>query len=196
MTTPSEFTLLMTEVVAGSQEATMKLAEIYTPYIIRSVRRSFSPKLRQKLDSQDVAQTLWASLLLRRSELQRLRTPEELIAFLAQATKNKVADKVRNLRTQKRNFEREESLEPHFRDSTKNRFTNISLRSREPSPSTHASIRERWTRVIAQASERDRKIIELRMRDHTFEDIAEVLKIHEQTVRRAVQRLADAFALT
>jgi RNA polymerase sigma factor (sigma-70 family) len=196
MATVSEFDQLMADVADGSHEATMKLAEIYTPYIIRSVRRCFSPKMRQKFDSQDVAQTLWASLLLKRTELQGLKTPEQLIAFLVQATKNKVADKARHFRAQKRSYEREESLELHTPDGlASNRPPSSSLRSREPTPSTHASIREQWTRVISRTSERDRKIIDLRMRNHTFDEIASILNIHEHTVRRAIQKLVDAFPI-
>src|SRR6185312_6650678 len=99
----TDFDQLMAEVAAGSEEAVLTLAEAYTPYIIRSVRRCLSTRIRQKLDSQDVAQTLWKSLFLRRAELQRLKTPEQLIAFLVQATKNKVAEKARRLHTQKCN---------------------------------------------------------------------------------------------
>ena len=110
----AEFDRLMAEVVAGSEDAVWQLAETYTPYIIRAVRSSLPRTLRAKLDSQDFAQSLWASLLLRRADLTRLQTPGQLIAYLAQATRNKVVDKTRHYHTQKNDIAREERLPDHL----------------------------------------------------------------------------------
>lgn len=191
----TEFDRLMAEVAAGSEEAVVQLAETYTPHIIRSVRRCMSPKIRTKLDSQDVAQTLWASLLLRRTELLRLKTREQLIAYLVRATKNKVAEKAVKLRTQKRNIDREEPLGPPERLAGNRRTAHGNEPcSRESTPSTYASLRERWRNAMSNASERDRRIVELVLERRTFDEIGEILSIHEQTARRAVERLVKEFS--
>jgi DNA-binding CsgD family transcriptional regulator len=46
---------------------------------------------------------------------------------------------------------------------------------------------------ISNASERDRQIVQLRLDRHTYAEISAVLSIHEQTARRAVQRLIEQF---
>jgi RNA polymerase sigma factor (sigma-70 family) len=196
MSQTTEFDRLMAEVAAGSEDAVMQLAETYTPHIIRSVRRCLSPKIRPKLDSQDVAQTLWASLLLRRTELLRLKTREQLIAYLVRATKNKVAEKAVKLRRQKRDIEREVPLNrPPGRLGAGNRGPQGNEpHSREPTPSTHASLRERWRLAMARASERDRRIVELILQRRTFVEIGDILSIHEQTARRAVERLVQVLS--
>lgn len=195
MTKLNDFERLMADVAAGSEDAVFELAEIYTPYIVRSVRRWLSPQMRPKFDSQDVTQTLWASLLLRRGELLRLKTPGELIAFLAQAAKNKVAAKARYVHAQKRNITRETRLpEGAQRYPNERAVSDPPLCSREPTPSTLASVRERWRRAMANASERDQQIVKLLLQRHTFEQIGSLLSIHEQTARRAVQKLVDTLA--
>lgn len=190
----AEFEDLMAEVAAGSEEAVWQLAETYTPYIIRAVRHSLSAKLRQKLDSQDFAQTLWASLLLRPADFTRLKAPEQLIAYLAQATRNKVCEKARRYSTQKCDIRREQSLE--HRSSAHGRMGaphSQALYSRDPSPSTTASLRDQWHHILSSASDRDREIVRLRRKGHTFEDIGVTLQINEQTARRAMQRLLEQF---
>jgi RNA polymerase sigma factor (sigma-70 family) len=194
MTQIAEFDRLMADVVAGSEEAVWQLAEIFTPYIIRAVRLSLSPRLRPKLDSQDFAQTLWASLLLKRADLTRLKSPEQLIAYLAQAAKNKVIDKTRHFKTQKHNIDREEeNLDDHStgKDGRKSRSPARSLYSREPTPSTSASLRERWNQILSNSSERDRRILTLRLKGCTFDSISGQLQINEATARRAMQRLIE-----
>jgi RNA polymerase sigma factor (sigma-70 family) len=191
----TEFDRLMADVAAGSDDAVWQLAETYTPYIIRAVRHNLSPKLRQKLDSQDFAQTLWASLLLRPTDLSGLKTPQQLIAYLAGATRNKVFEKARRFKAQKCDIRREESLDqPRRTEKSLRADTNEGLYSPDPSPSTTASVREHWCHILGKASERDRKIVQLRRAGWTFEAISEELHIDEKTARRAMHRLLEQFA--
>lgn len=187
MVQAAEFDQLMASVVAGSEEAIWQLAETYTPYIIRAVRQSLSPRLRSKLDSQDFAQTLWASLLLKRADLTRLKSPEQLIAYLARATKNKVVDKTRHFQTQKHDIDREERLQDQVPESD---HATV-LYSHDPTPSTTASLRERWNQILSNASERDRQILKLRLEGCTFDIVSVKLQINQATARRAIQRLIE-----
>jgi RNA polymerase sigma factor (sigma-70 family) len=188
----AEFDRLMAEVASGSEEAAWQLAETYTPHIIRAVRYSLSQKLRQKVDSLDFAQTLWASLLLRPSDLTRLKTPDQLIGYLVAATRKKVCEKARQFKAQKCNIEREESLDrsPKIVSRTSH---ERALYAREPSPSAMVRVRDRWHHILEHASEQDREIIRLRHQGHTFMEIGSKLQICEQTARRAVRRLIDQF---
>src|ERR1043165_4675622 len=151
----AEFDRLMAEVAAGSEEAAWQLAETYTPHIIRAVRYSLSTKLRQKLDSLDFAQTLWAALLLRPTDLTRLKTPDQLIGYLVAATRKKVCEKARRFKSQKCDIDREESLDKH--PEVASRRSDRALYAREPSPSAIVRVREHWHHVLAQASEQDRE---------------------------------------
>src|SRR5262245_4699586 len=192
MAQTAEFDSLMEAVAAGSHEAAWQLAETYTPHIIRAVRYSLSPKLRQKVDSLDFAQTLWASLLLRPSDLTRLKSPNQLIGFLVAATRKKVCEKARQFKTQKCDIGREESLDQASKQATRTSRNNA-LYAREPSPSAMVRVRDRWHHVLDNASDQDREIIRLRLEGHTFMEVGAKLNICEQTARRAVRRLIDQF---
>jgi RNA polymerase sigma factor (sigma-70 family) len=195
-----EFDQLMTGVAAGSEEAVWQLAETYTPYIIRAVRASLPKSVRPKLDSQDFAQILWASILLGGTDLTRLKTSEQLIAFLAKAARNKVIDATRHfLNTQKQDVSRDQAIDELTQHGHgRSRLTNNSapaLHSSDPTPSEFASVRERWNRILSNASDRDRRILQLRLERHTFESISTQLQIDQATARRAIQRLIEQLSL-
>jgi RNA polymerase sigma factor (sigma-70 family) len=172
----------------------MELADKYTPYILRTVRRNLSAGMRQKMDSYDVAQTLWASVLLRPNELLRFRTPDDFTAYLAEATRKKIAEKKRTLLAQKRNINREVPFASADAEKSREDGNDQAYYSKDPSPSTVASFRERWQSTLKGASERDRQIVELRLNRHTFDEISSILSIHEQTARRAVERILEQFS--
>jgi RNA polymerase sigma-70 factor (ECF subfamily) len=188
-----DFEKLMDEVAAGSEEAIWTLAENYTPEIIRTVRLSLAPRLRPKFDPQDIAQSLWASLLLRRDELVRLKTPEQLIAYLARAAKNKVIDKARYYGSQKCDISREQRLDDNASRSggSDEEQPASRLYSRDPTPSKLASFRERVGMTISQATDRDRQIFNLRLKGCTFDAIGQQLQIDERTARRTIHALAE-----
>jgi DNA-directed RNA polymerase specialized sigma24 family protein len=188
----TEFERLIAEVAAGSEDAVWELAETYTPYIIRAVRLSLSPKVRAKLDSQDIAQTLWASLLLGDTDLTRLKSPEVLIAFLARAAKNKVIDKTRQLNTQKYNIAREEPMViPGLEALGSPRQPAKTFHSRDCTPSTLVSVREQWTQILSKASNRDQRIVRMRTEGRTFEEISVEVQVSAMTARRAIERLVE-----
>jgi RNA polymerase sigma factor (sigma-70 family) len=188
----ASFKDLMTGVSAGSEDAFRQLAQIYTPYIVRAARGLLSRKVRQKLDSQDFSQSLWASLLLKRTDLTRLETPEQLVAFLNKAAKNKVIDASRRyLQTQKYDLSREQGLEESY--SPRRNAPSLTpadiLSTRDPTPSQFASVRERWARIMAAASERDRRVLLLRSKGESFNQISRKLQIDPATARRTIHRI-------
>jgi RNA polymerase sigma factor (sigma-70 family) len=193
-----QFSELMSNVAAGSEEAVWQLAETYTPYIIRAVRVSLPRNIRQRLDSQDFAQILWTSILLGDTDLTRMKTPEQLIAYLARAAKNKVIDATRHyIGTQKNDMTRErrlEDLRPSDQRGRRNSTPANTPISSDPSPSTYAILRERWAQVITQATQRDQTILQLRLKKYTFQEISQELQVDEWTARRAIQRIIETLS--
>jgi RNA polymerase sigma factor (sigma-70 family) len=193
MTVIAEFDRLMAEVEAGSEDAVWQLADTYTPHIIRAVRRSLNPKLRQKIDSLDLAQTIWASLLLRPHEFTKLKTPQQLIGYLVHATQYKCCDKVRALNMKKRDIRREQSLDRPVKTLHSRINSNPPIVARDPTPSAIVAVRDQWNYVLSKTSKRDQEILRLRREGHTFDMIGTTLGIDEATARRAMQRLLNLF---
>jgi RNA polymerase sigma factor (sigma-70 family) len=184
----------MTGIAAGSDEAIWQLAETYTPHIIRAIRASLPSMVRLKLDSQDLAQILWASILLGNSNLSRLKTPEQLIAFLSRAARNKVIDAIRHFKTEKNDVSRDRPLEElaanQFNATRLTRGNSSSrLCDQNPTPSGFAIVREQWDRVMSNATSRDRRILELRLMRYTFNDISREVQVDKRTARRVIQQL-------
>jgi RNA polymerase sigma factor (sigma-70 family) len=187
----TDFDNLMERVAAGSEEAIWQLAETYSPHIISVVRRSLAPSLRQKMDSADIVQTLWASILLRPAEFARFKTPEHLIAFLARATKNKVIDKARHYGGPHRDVSREVKL-PAFDNPGCNDNADR-LFSSDPTPSTIASIRERWINVVSSCSEQEQAILAMRRNGQSYDGIGLALSISRHKARRVIDHLVEQF---
>jgi RNA polymerase sigma-70 factor (ECF subfamily) len=182
----SEFAELMQRIQAGSQDAAWELLEKYGPHVQRFVRRSLNPQMRSKFDSVDFMQVVWASFFREPERIRRLDSPQQLVGYLAAMARNKVGTEVRRgMLTGKRDLRREVSIDEP-RESP-----HEGLTARDPTPSSVAMARERWTQLVDDQPEGVRKIVEMRFMGATFDEIAEELHIHERTARKAIQRLVD-----
>ena len=189
---PGNFKLLITAMAEGSEEAAWQLTELYTPHIMRAVRSSLPKRIRPKIDSQDFVQSVWASILLKRGRLAQFQNPEQFIGYLAAMAKNKVVDKYRHYRTQKKDVYTEvriPAIEHNSPGLTPRNAAEGTLPSRDPTPSQVAVAREGWRRLIDVSSDRDRQIVSMRIQGQTYAAIANRLKVNEKTVQRALNRM-------
>lgn len=181
----SEFTTLLEEVRAGSQDAAWKLVERYGRDVQRFVRRSLNHRLRSKFDSLDFVQIVWGSFFRAPERLQGIERAEQLVAYLATLAKFKVLTEVRRrLETEKYDIRRED-----VRDEPRG-LPDMNV-SNTPTPSSVAMAKERWEQLIAGEPEQVRQIVELRLRGITFNEIADHLHIHETTARKTIKRLLE-----
>lgn len=86
---------LLAQAEGGSREASDELFEKYGKYVLKAVRANLNDRLRHLLDSQDLVQSVWASLLDSRGSLGTFETPADLIAFLGIVARRKAAYKAR-----------------------------------------------------------------------------------------------------
>jgi RNA polymerase sigma factor (sigma-70 family) len=182
----------MAELATGSEDAAWRITELYTPHVLRAVRASLPEVIRPKLDSQDFTQSVWASLLLKRGYLSHIHNSEQLIGLLAAAARHKVLDAYRHYTlTKAHNVRNEVALEAATAKSP-GHFAGDDEKGpigRDPTPSQTASVRERWQRVIEDASARDREILRMRMKGATYLSISQALGMSVATVRRTLDRI-------
>ena len=200
----SEFEQLMDDLASGSEEAAWRITETYTPHILRVVRRMLPNAIRSKLDSQDFAQIVWVSLLLKRTYLRHVKSPEQLIALLAKVAQHKVIDVFRHFTVvQTRDIRRETPLE----DLVSSQRTKASehagaglivrgvgeraLMDRNLSPSQIAGAREKWQALIGALPPRDRAILKMRIQGKTYSDIADALSICSNTAKRVLDKIIE-----
>ncbi|MGL4514549.1 MAG: RNA polymerase sigma factor [Lacipirellulaceae bacterium] len=185
------FAELMDALRGGCDEAASTIAELYTSHLLRAVRASLPREIRSKIDSVDIVNTLWGSLLTKRWRLEGIREPAQLVALLKQAARNRVIDEHRRYTAyEARDLRREAgSLDAPSPtgDRTARRFA---VSGNDDTPSQIASIRERWALFVVALSDRDRKIVSLRMSGKSYDEIADAVEgVSSRTARRVV---ADA----
>jgi RNA polymerase sigma-70 factor (ECF subfamily) len=140
--------------------------------------------LRPKFDSVDFVQMVWASFFADPKRIAAIKEPEELIRYLVAMARHKVIDESRRrLKFQKHNVHRERPLQDADQPGATSRQTL-------ETPSQIAMAKERWRRLLRHRSERDRRIMELRMNGATFGEISQSLGIHERTAREVLACLA------
>jgi RNA polymerase sigma factor (sigma-70 family) len=191
--TSHSFESLMHRAAEGSEEAVWELLERYSKNILRVVRRYLPAEIRSKVDSTDIVQSVWKSLLRKGAKLEPNGTPQQLIAYLAGMARLKVYETHRHYTTMKAfDLGRERSLHQASGpdDTLEERNSGRELQDmRSQEPGAIASSRENWHRAMELSGERGRKIVELRLRGLTLTEVAEEMQISVSTVRRVLESL-------
>ncbi len=140
--------------------------------------------MRSKFDSLDFVQMVWASIFTERDKLAEFREPTDLIKYLSTIAQRKLLQESRRrLQGQKHNIGRERALVAETEDeSTYVRKSNT--------PSQIVMAKDRLEVMMSDRSERDRRVVELRMDGLTFVEIADQLEINERTARDVIEKLA------
>lgn len=177
------FDEMIAKVTAGDEVAVQTLLDTYGPHIVRVVRRRMNARIRERFDSQDFAQAVWASFFEHRSQIVRFQKSEDLIQFLSRVAANKVIDAGR--RVQVRNEQHSDS-----KSDSNEPARDLRLRISEPTPSQHAVARESWDIILADEEETSRQVVEMRIEGLTQQQIALALGVSERSVRRTLTRIS------
>ena len=177
---------LLAEAEGGSYEASNELFDKYGKYVLKAVRYNLNDRLRHLLDSQDLVQSVWASLLEGRDNLGSFETAADLIAFLTTVARRKAAYKARQYlggfqKTDENRVVALDSLEPS---------APVLPDRREQGPDAQAQVRDEWNSVMDGLNDRNQRILELRRDGHTLREIASLLDVAERTVQRAMEDIS------
>ena len=157
----------------------------FEPYLRMVVRRRLGGRLRSKLDSMDIVQSVWADVLCGLSATKwRFVDRAHLRAFLVRAVNNRLIDRQRQ---QRKVLERERPL-----GETASRELPT---TGEPRPSEVAQGRELWEQILAACPPAHREIVRLRQQGRTLAEVADRTGLHEGSVRRILYDLARRLAL-
>lgn len=179
----TKFAQLIEDLKNNEERAVEELVARYGPHIQRVVRRHLGRKMRIRFDSQDFAQAVWATLLVKSTPFGHIQTEPQLIAFLTQIAFHKVIDQRRaNTLAQRRTLYREVS------------FYSEDFRSNQPdvfaeTPSQFLIADEQLQAIQRELPADLQWMIECRMQGMTFVRIAKEGGLHERTVRRIFEQL-------
>jgi RNA polymerase sigma factor (sigma-70 family) len=175
---------------AGDASAAEELVRRYDTNIRVAVRACLvDPALRRHFDSMDVCQSVLRSFFVRAAAGQYdLDRPEDLLKLLVAMTRNKVAHQARREHQQRRDERRR--ADP---------VALADVAARDPSPSRVAEARDLLEQVCRRVGEEERRLITLRGRGLTWEEIAAELggtsQGHRMRLTRAVERVAREMGL-
>jgi RNA polymerase sigma factor (sigma-70 family) len=142
--------------------------------------------MRQRFDSGDFVQLVWASFFKARGGFDRFSSPNELAAFLVGMARNKVAAEARRcLIRPTSNMNRERYLDDSNDDIAQ------SLQSSEAEPVDVAIAKEQYERFLEGQPDHYRQIVELRLAGHTQRDVASQVGLAECTVHRFLNKLCQ-----
>lgn len=179
------FQELLSQVRAGSEEATRELFELCKGRVYKAVRRRLHRSLRPKFDSHDFVQAMWLSFYKQISVVPEFDREEDLLDYVIRIVGNKVADEYRRRRrTETHNVARERPLDLNT-DSVKR-----SLFSRDPTPSQTMMAGERWSEIVKNLPDSYREVVESRLNGEEIPEIAGRLAMSETRVRRILKNLA------
>jgi RNA polymerase sigma factor (sigma-70 family) len=188
----------MLRICEGSESAVWQLIEKYSSNIVRAVRRRMPDDLRRKVDSTDIAQSVWKSLLRKDHGLDAIATSEQFVALISEMARRKTVENERfHKRTQARDMNREVQLHSKSSDDVAvgGRAASCGLPDRSiPTPSSMAELQESWERCLDASGERARAIVQLRLQQVPDEQIAARLQISVSTVRRIVHNMVESLA--
>ncbi len=173
----------MYRVRAGSEEAARELVAQYGDAIRQAVRESLHVTLRPRFDSLDFVQIVWKSFFSSPEDLSRFDRPEELVAFLVAAARNKVRIEARRLMTDRYDLRRVlVDDKGHPPDLEK-------IADRQPTPVEVAIAREELEGIVQAQPVRFRPLVRMRLQGHTYEEIGAAFRLDKGIVRRILHRL-------
>jgi RNA polymerase sigma-70 factor (ECF subfamily) len=168
----------------GDAEAVVALHAAYAPYLRAIVRRQLSDRLRSRLDSIDVVQSVWVQVLRQLGrDGWRPESEPQLRALLATIARRRLANRARQ----------------NARGLAAERPTDDGLDALpdrpHPRPSQQVQADELWDRMLDACPPEHREIIHLRRDGLTLDEIAARTGLHEGSVRRILRRLFSDLAL-
>jgi RNA polymerase sigma factor (sigma-70 family) len=178
---------LIERVKAGDADAIRTLIDRFEADVRTIVRVKLPQSLRSQFDSMDFVQAVWQSVLTGEDVegLGRFANAQHFRGFLAGVARNKVFEAHRRRSTRKYSLKREEPL--YVRRG--NRELPREVAAPNPTPSQDAQAHDRFAQLVAGRSEEETRVVELRRRGLTFEEIAAETGLSERSVRRIIEAI-------
>jgi RNA polymerase sigma-70 factor (ECF subfamily) len=186
MAPTNSFTDLMTRLRAGEEPAAAELFQRFTHRLIALARSRLDQRLRQKVDPEDVLQSVYQSFLLRHTQGQfELTDWDGLWSLLTLLTLRKCRRWARHFRTAGRDIDREIPLEavPDVLDPDRGLLSN------EPTPEEAALLTEHLEQLFRGLEERDRAIVSLSLQGYSAREVSARLGRPQRTVFRVLERV-------
>jgi len=166
----------------GDSQAADTLFARYVQQLTEMVRWHISPMLRRRLDPEDAVHSAYRSFFVRaRDNRFVLERSGELWKLLVTITLNKLRRQIAYHRAQKRAVHKDRPLE-------RASFESIDIAA-GASPLHALAAAEELGSFMAKLSPLQRSVLELRLQERRWDEIAATIGRSERTVRRALEEI-------
>jgi RNA polymerase sigma-70 factor (ECF subfamily) len=186
--TPS-FDDLMARLRDGQNEAAAMVFNRFATQLIELARKQLDPQIRQKVDPEDVMQSVFRSFFMRNQagQLGEFETWDNLWAMLVVMTQRKCGRRFDYFHAAQRDVNREVSAKPRAEQSG----TDIGVSAEEPTPSEAAMLTETVEHLMGSLQGRQRQILTLSLQGYSTAEISTQLACTERTVYRVLERVKE-----
>ena len=189
-----QWTAFVEGLVAGEDQAYQQFWEEYGKKLQGVARNQLSPGMNRRLAPEDIVQSTCRSFFHRvtTGKLQ-LSDSESLWRLLCAITLNKTRMKQRFHLAQRRAANREHAQETQ---SPTGSFLSNEPPAQEQLPDEAVMFAEQLETIMEMLDETEQSILQLKLDDHTNDEIAERVGRSERTVRRTLKRLQEKLKAT
>jgi RNA polymerase sigma-70 factor (ECF subfamily) len=179
------FSDLMARLRAGDETAAEEVFRRYSHRLVALARGRMGGLLRQKVDPEDVLQSVFLSFFVRQADGQfELHDWDGLWGLLARITMNKCGHRIDHFRAARRDVARE--APPAAETDSNPGWEAI---AREPSPEEVARFTETVEELMHDLDQRERLMVTYRLQGHTPAEIGELTGRTERSVYRLLNRV-------
>ena len=153
----------------------------YLPKIVRLAEHNLAPRYRRLFDADDIGATVVRTVARRIGEgTFEFDDEESLWKQLVTITLRRISNKIRYANAHKRGG----GQAPVTLD-------NLAAIARTPDPSHAVALAEVMTKIGEELDEKGRKVLEMRMANLSYEEIATELSVSERTVGRKIELIKE-----
>ena len=182
----TSFVELMTRLRAGSDEAAAEIFERFAGRLIALARSRMDPQMRQKVDPEDVIQSVYQSFFERQARGEfDLHSWDSLWGLLAIITLRKCGHHVEHYHSARRDIRREVSV----LGSKDELAGDLEAIAREPTPQEAAVLTETLEHVMRELEGYQRHILQLSLQGNSVAEISPQVGYSQRTVQRILLRV-------
>jgi RNA polymerase sigma-70 factor (ECF subfamily) len=174
---------------AGDPQAETRIFQLYLSRLLALAESRLSPRMARRVDADDVVQSAMRTFFMRlRDERIVWDDSFDLWRLLARLTVRKVCRQVDHHYADRRSVAVDQSAGPS--DSSSAAF--IDDFAREPTPEEAVVAQDLLEHILEPLDADQRRMVELRLEGHSFEEIARQIGRSESIVRRLTDKVKQA----
>lgn len=179
------FEEVMTRLRAGDEDAARHVFQRFAQRLIGLARSRLSGSIRQKVDPEDVLQSVFRSFFTRYSGGEfDVNDWDNLWSLLAVITLRKCGHRVEFFRAACRDLQREQPMSSADVD-------NWEAVARDPTPSEAAILLETLEQVMGELNQHERQMVQLSLHGYGVSEISAQLDCSQRKVQRVRRRVLE-----